>query len=230
MHVIAHRGSGPRGPEPENTVAAFSAARALGADGVELDVRRSRDGAPVVIHDAVLADGRLVSEVRAGDLPSEIPSLEEAIVACSGLFLNLEVKSSREEPDFDPSEAVARRAAGVLARDGGDLAGAVVSSFSRPALAAVGAAAPVCARAILCGWGSDPVEVARADGLDAIHPHHTLVTAELVARARAAHLAVRTWTVDDGARVAALAQLGLEAVITNEVAMARAALGTAPAG
>jgi len=47
--VIAHRGAS--GLAPENTLAAFSLAIALGADGVELDVQMSRDGLPVVIHD-----------------------------------------------------------------------------------------------------------------------------------------------------------------------------------
>lgn len=48
--VIAHRGAS--GLAPENTVAAFKLAIALKADGVEMDVRLSADGRPVVIHDA----------------------------------------------------------------------------------------------------------------------------------------------------------------------------------
>ena len=48
--VIAHRGAS--GLAPENTLAAFRLALALGADGVELDVQLSADGEPVVIHDA----------------------------------------------------------------------------------------------------------------------------------------------------------------------------------
>jgi len=48
--VIAHRGAS--GLAPENTLAAFRLALALGADGFELDVQLSADGQPVVIHDA----------------------------------------------------------------------------------------------------------------------------------------------------------------------------------
>lgn len=48
--VIAHRGAS--GVAPENTLAAFSLAVALGADGVEMDVQMSADGEPVVIHDS----------------------------------------------------------------------------------------------------------------------------------------------------------------------------------
>lgn len=230
MQVIAHRGSGPHGPEPENTLSAFDAARRLGADGVELDVRRSGDGSLVVVHDAALRDGRLVCDVPRHALPSDIPSLEEAIEACAGLFLNLEVKNLPSDPDFDPSEDVARRSAVVLSRTGGTLAGSVLSSFSRAALAAVGDVAPALERALLSAFGSNLVEEAVADGLGGIHPHDALVTGDLVARARAAHLAVRAWTVDDPGRVSHLGDLGLDAVITNEVAAARAALARPSAG
>ncbi|HXG68032.1 MAG TPA: glycerophosphodiester phosphodiesterase family protein [Blastocatellia bacterium] len=47
--VIAHRGAS--GLAPENTLAAFRLAIALGADGVEMDVQMTADGVPVVIHD-----------------------------------------------------------------------------------------------------------------------------------------------------------------------------------
>src|SRR5512134_1609461 len=50
--VWAHRGASAAAPE--NTMAAFRAAEAAGADGIELDVHLSRDGVPVVIHDATL--------------------------------------------------------------------------------------------------------------------------------------------------------------------------------
>ncbi len=50
--VIAHRGAS--GHAPENTLAAFELAVTQGADAFELDVRLTRDGAPVVIHDDTL--------------------------------------------------------------------------------------------------------------------------------------------------------------------------------
>jgi glycerophosphoryl diester phosphodiesterase len=50
--VFAHRGGAAL--RPENTLAAFEHARALGVHGIELDVRLARDGEPVVIHDATL--------------------------------------------------------------------------------------------------------------------------------------------------------------------------------
>ena len=57
LQVIAHRGASKA--EAENTLAAFRRAGAMGADAVELDVRRTRDGVLVVHHDPHLPDGRL---------------------------------------------------------------------------------------------------------------------------------------------------------------------------
>ncbi|TMK20451.1 MAG: glycerophosphodiester phosphodiesterase, partial [Actinobacteria bacterium] len=50
MQVIGHRGAAALGPE--NTIAAVEAGLAAGADGVEIDVRRTADGVVVLMHDA----------------------------------------------------------------------------------------------------------------------------------------------------------------------------------
>src|SRR5579862_7815521 len=59
--VLAHRGASA--VAAENTVAAFAKARELGADGVELDVRRSADGVLVVHHDAALHGGGVIASL-----------------------------------------------------------------------------------------------------------------------------------------------------------------------
>jgi glycerophosphoryl diester phosphodiesterase len=66
--IIAHRGASARAPE--NTLAAFALAIDAGADGVEFDVRLSKDGVPVVIHDATLARTAGI-EGRVADLTAE---------------------------------------------------------------------------------------------------------------------------------------------------------------
>jgi glycerophosphoryl diester phosphodiesterase len=88
--VIGHRGA----PQlaRENTVDAFRAAAAAGADMVELDVRLTADGALVVHHDAELADGRHIAELAAADLPPWLPSLDESLTACEGMSVNVEIK------------------------------------------------------------------------------------------------------------------------------------------
>lgn len=228
--MLAHRGSGPLGPEPENTLAAFGAARDLGADGVELDVRRSADRQLVVHHDARLADGRLICELGAREIPSEIPSLTEALGACGGLIVNVEVKNVEVDPDFDPTEHVARASAELLvelSEEWGLDERAVVSSFSRAALRAVLATTDRLETAYLIGLeqsGVDMVAAALEDGVQGVHPHDWLVTASLVEAAHAAGLAVRPWTVDDPARLCELGGYGVEAVVTNDVTTALAAL------
>lgn len=67
--VIAHRGASDRAPE--NTLPAFEAALALGADAVELDYRHSADGVPVVFHDELL-DKTTDASTRWGGRPHAI--------------------------------------------------------------------------------------------------------------------------------------------------------------
>ncbi len=227
--VFAHRGAGPNGPERENTVPAFLAAAALGADGVELDLRRAAGASLVVHHDPVLDDGREIWRLAPGELPSEVPSFGEALEACAGLVVNVEVKNLPGEPDFDPGEGVARAAAAACRRAGSPV---VFSSFSLACLAALRRAD---AGAEL-GWltvPADPAEAvatARRLGLGALHPFEACVDAALVEAAHGAGLGLRAWTVDDPTRLSELGRLGVDAVITNEVSLARRALGRGPVG
>ena len=69
--IIGHRGSSATAPE--NTMAAFREAIAARADGIEFDVRLTRDGVPVVIHDSTLQ--------RTGGLPDRVADLTFAEVA-----------------------------------------------------------------------------------------------------------------------------------------------------
>src|ERR687891_28518 len=104
--VIGHKGAA--GLAPENSLAAFRAARDVGADGVELDVRRTADGALAVHHDAALADGRRLLDLEASGLPQGIATLGPALDACDGLALvNVEIKNWPLDGDFDESLATA---------------------------------------------------------------------------------------------------------------------------
>ncbi len=229
--VVAHRGSGPFGPEPENTVAAFRAARSLGADGVELDVRRTNDRRLAVHHDAQLADGRVICELEARALPSEVPSLAEALDASDGMMVNVEVKNVRADVDFDSSQWVARESARIVAERIAaepDRMAVVVSSFSRRALQAVRETAPSLETAWLVGLNladADVLTIAAADGLQGVHPFDPMVDARLVEAAHAAGLAIRVWTVNSADRIAELGDFGVDAVVTNDVSMALRALG-----
>ena len=74
MLIIGHRGASA--VAPENTMAAFREALAVGADGIEFDVRLTRDGVPVVIHDSTLRRTGGLSQ-RVADLTwDEISKVE----------------------------------------------------------------------------------------------------------------------------------------------------------
>jgi glycerophosphoryl diester phosphodiesterase len=225
--VYAHRGASAA--EPENTVAAFRAAARMGADVVELDVRRTADGGAAVVHDATLADGRPVAAVGLDEVPTEVPRLEEALDACAGLVVNVEVKNARWDADFDPDEALADLVVRTLAdRDGQDRV--IVSSFGEGAVARVRQLAPALPTALLTAVLTDDqvdglIEQVAAAGHVALHPHHLTVTPHLLGRCREAGLAVNTWTVDEPDRISALAALGVDGVVTNVPDVALRALG-----
>lgn len=107
--VIAHRGASNYAPE--NTMAAFKLAHEMQVDMIELDVQLSKDGIPVVFHDAKLdrhSNGKgpvssfLFNEIRQLDAGNwfsikfkgeKIPSLKEVLMWASGkIFVNIEIK------------------------------------------------------------------------------------------------------------------------------------------
>jgi glycerophosphoryl diester phosphodiesterase len=228
MLVIGHRGASAA--HPENTLAAFRGAIDQGADGVELDVRRTADGALALCHDEVLPDGRAVVDVQQAELPPAIPILAQALDVCRPLaVVNVEIKNWPADGDFDPREQVASDVVALLhARGELDDGRILVSSFHLPTVDRVRELAPGLATGWLLGLSDDLgplVDRAAAAGHVAVHPHHALVDAALVARAHDAGLAINTWTCDDPDRIRWLADLGVDAVITNVPDVALEALG-----
>lgn len=226
--VYGHRGASIAAPE--NTLEAYRLAGELGADGVELDVRRSADGVLVLVHDAVLADGRMVRATPAAELPPSIPTLSEALDACAGMVVNIEIKNISYEPDFDPDCVAAEQVAAVLAERGGHDS-VLVTSFHLRTVDRVKELAPGVPTGLITFLDPLPAEGAAAAaerGHDTLHPHHATIDAEMVAFAHEAGLAVNAWTVDDPERIAALHVLGVDGVITNVPDVARGVLGPAP--
>ncbi len=237
--VVAHRGASTA--HKENTLEAFEAARHQGAAGLELDVRRSSDDVLVVHHDAHLADGRLISETPASDLPDWLPSLAEVLDMASDLWVNVEIKNLPDEPDYDSGEMISLAVAGLVtfhlrssAPAGSsepDFADRVlVSSFNVDSLIKIRAAEPRIPLGLLV-WGQvDPASViarVEAHGFDAINPHDLMVDQAFVDRARAAGLGINVWTVDDPERIMELARLGVDSIITNNPALAVVTLNDA---
>lgn len=225
MTVIwAHRGASQA--RPENTVEAFVEAKAQGADGVELDVRRGRDGALVIHHDAVLPDGRSIVDLGVGDLPDEVPLLGPVLDVCSDLVVNIEIKNVDVDPDHDPDEYLAGAVVDLLA-DRGGRDEVLISSFSLATIDRVRALDPAVATGYLASprWDqANALERAVAAGHSAFHPHHLVVNDDLVRQAHDAGLTVNVWTVDDPDRMRWLVEVGVDAIITNVPDVARQTL------
>src|SRR6476661_8844145 len=121
--VICYAHRGARGHTPENTLLAFDLAFDLGAEAIECDVQRSRDGELVIIHDGTInrttngvgdvaaldfADLRAHDAGRVWRIPQRIPTLTETLelVRRRGGALNLEIKGESVAESLGTAEAV----------------------------------------------------------------------------------------------------------------------------
>ena len=221
--VIAHRGASAAATE--NSVAAFRLAAALGADMVELDVRRCADGILVVHHDARLSDGAPVAATRRSHLPATVPTLDEAIDACEGMAVNIEIKNDESDPGFEADRRLTDDVVALVERRRDDDR-VLLSSFDRPSLDRVRALGASIATALLVSHvPSDVVTVLTEGGHGALHPWWLATTAALVERCHAADIAVNVWTCDDADAMRRLAGWGVDGICTNRPDLARAVIG-----
>ncbi len=250
--VVAHRGDS--GQIPENTRLAIESAIDIGADLVEVDVRLTKDGVPILIHYArlehtttgrgLVADHtweeirRLDAGVwRGSEFAGEpVPSLEEVVDLTRGRVpLNL---------DFQTSDAVAPGVA--MVRDAGMTGDVVVSGCRVDCFEIMAAATNEITTLLNPGnlpAGIDPpeakmdpaealavvrrgVDVAGALGAAGINLEHSFADAAVVARAREVGLGVWVWVVDDEDRFAELIDMGVTAVTTNRPARMLAIVGS----
>jgi len=234
--IIGHRGASARAPE--NSLEAFSRAQGDGADGVELDVLRCASGEVVVFHDDDLSrlGGRperiaalSLAQLRALRLTSgaAIPTLDEALGACPGLLVNVELKASGVS--WGTIRALVAAVAAVTDRPG-VRERILISSFHPYALFAWQRRVPSIPAGLLFEVDA-PVYLRRAWALPwlrpfSVHPQDVLCDDASLRRWHAQGHRVAVWTVDDRAALRRLAAAGVDAIITNDPAAARAALAT----
>ncbi len=214
VQVLGHRGAVGPGT-PENSVAAVTEALLQGADGVETDVRLTADGTLVCSHDPV---DQLDTAARAS--LATLPELLAAAQLSDGTRVVVEAK-----PVTDPALVVrtAHALAEVLRASAGTAA-ITVSSFDPVLLTTVRrACADLPVRTALLGDKADPADdvVRRAseDGHDEVHLPLAGVqrTPQAVEVAHSLGLAVALWTVNGRAALQWAAELGADAVITDDV-------------
>lgn len=232
-HVIAHRGDSAH--RPENTLASFASALEVGADVVEFDVQLTRDGEPVVIHDATVertTDGRgRVADLTLPELRQlsagypqrfgpawageRVPTLVEALAFLEGRARAL-IEIKRDSVSDDALGGVEARTLAAVRKAG--LVGQVaVLSFEERVLARCLKLEPE----LLCGLlylRAEPAEVvARATDLGArlLLPEKGALSLELRDLAQAAGLKLAAWVIDEPAELTALQPYGLYGIASN---------------
>ena len=189
----------------------------MGSHSVELDVRRCGTGELIVHHNPVLDDGTPLNSTSLGDLPGHIPTLDDALDACAGMWVNVEIKNDPTEPDFDPSESITRDTVELLRRRGAPDQW-LVSSFRRETIDETVRLWAELPTAFLVVDVTDADSLAKdlvASGHRALHPYVKTLTRGTVEVMHAHGLAVNTWTCDDPARMAELIEWGIDGICTN---------------
>jgi glycerophosphoryl diester phosphodiesterase len=215
VRVLGHRGA-PAAGIPENSVAAVAEALQQGADGVEIDVWLAADGTLVCAH-----------EVDSSAVRGSLATLTEVLAAVQGSAGCRVVVEAKPVEGAALAQATADALAEVLRADAGH-ADIVISSFD-PAL--LGMIRRSCAdlpvRTALLGSKADPatavVQRACEDGHDEVHLPLVAVrrTPDAAGTARRLGLSVSLWTVNEPADLRWAAELGVDAVITDDVLTAR---------
>lgn len=221
--ILAHRGASRA--ERENTVEAFRSARELGADGVELDVRLTADSRLVVHHDARVGEtGRPITDTPFRLLPTYIPTLDEALDACEGMWVNVEIKNDEHEPDFDPTDHIAETVVRALMRRG-EPDRWLISSFRLKTVNRCRLVGPLISTAWLTTEvPPDAVEQVAGYGHRALHPYWEHATEALIADCHARGVEVNVWTCDDPDAMRRLAMWGVDGICTNVPDVAREVL------
>lgn len=230
-----HRGASAEAPE--NTLAAFALAVAQGARMIELDVRLSLDGFPVIIHDGTLerttsGKGR-VEDMRLDDLRTldagswfdprfsgeRLPRLVDAIdfARQHGIRLDIEMKFNRGSV-YPLCDAV-----GAVIDKSGFYDHCIVTSFNHGSLNYLKSRFPKTAIARLYGTHA-PRDRDLKDGVTSAAVYHMFVVPSLVKRIHRHDGQLHVWTVDDPNDMRRMIRMGVDTLMTNKPALLQSVL------
>jgi glycerophosphoryl diester phosphodiesterase len=220
-NVIAHRGAS--GYEYENSRAAFRRAVMLDADGVELDVHATRDGALVVHHDPDLPGHGPIAllthdEVRRVRICNgeRLPLLEEVLDLVGDYDVWVEVKGLT--PVHDAALLAVLQAGPAPERY-------AVHSFDHRIVRRLGEERPALRRGILLSaYLDDPVAALQAVGATTLWQEWQQVDQELVERVHEAGVRIVAWTVNEIGDIERLVRLGVDGLCGNYPDRIRVAL------
>ena len=224
---------------PENTIVGVEAAMAAGADGIEIDVRATSDGVPVLLHDETLertaGDARAVSSLTLAELQQvrvlplhgvaaqPVPTLAEVLAAIAGrAILVIEIKQAGIE------EEIAR-----VVREADAEGWCWVWTFSPDvgiACRRVMPGVPVglnTAPGVLprYGYEDDPIGLCVREGFAAVSWNHATVDAALVREGQLRGLATYCWTVDEPEDIERVFRAGADAICTDFPVRVQAVMG-----
>jgi glycerophosphoryl diester phosphodiesterase len=223
--LIAHRGAAAEAPE--NTLAAFARALALGVDGIELDVQVTRDGVPVVFHDPTLArlTGRrralaalVLADLRAVRIGGQrVPTLAEVLALVRGrAMVQIELKAAAA---LVPVVRAVRRARASRH--------VILASFDAAVLVAARALAPGISRMLICQEGTTEVltpVLARLAAAGVSVDHRAIRAPGFVAALQRRHYRVWCWTVNRPSAMLRLATWGVDAILSDDPALLQSTL------
>ncbi len=244
--IIAHRGASSLAPE--NTVAAYRKAIEDSAEGIELDVRLSKDGVPMVFHDDTLerlagVEGRVIdrsiAELKRVDVGSwfnlknprlfdsgfsneRIPTFEELLEFLKDFkgLIYVELKCQKEEI------APLVKAVCKLVESSKLFPQIILKSFKLRAVSLAKVILPeihtasLFAPKILNVFHKNKHLLKKAEDClaDEVSLHYSLATKNFVWRARDLGFPITIWTADHPRWVNRAAKLGIKAIITNDPA------------
>jgi len=216
--IVAHRGLHVE--FPENSTAAFRAARDAGADWVECDVHASFDGEPVIIHDETL-DRSTMATGRVGD--QRIQFLAETPLRGPGAEKWMHIPLLRDRDprenllvEIKPPDAAALVKKVMQFRSGGAW---MIQSFDEANLHHALALDPGVPVAFLVE-DRESLDRGIANGWKNIHLCHDLLDEPTARRLREGGIAIGVWTVNSAPDLRRVMELGAAMIITDELELA----------
>jgi len=246
--VAAHRGGAALWPE--NSLMAFRSALALGVDALELDLHLTADGEVVVIHDPTLertstgsgairdlalADLAATTRLKTRDgattaerVPTFAQVLDLAAPSAIELLPEIKVDGNRRRYDGIEEKVLA------LVRSRGLLARTTIQAFQPETIRRLRELEPAARTMLLVARGdverdrarpAEAVRRARELGATDLGMNHRLIDADVMTAARAAHIRVSAWTVNDEADIRRMIALGADLVMTDRPDLAKRLVG-----
>ena len=215
----AHRGASEY--YPENTLAAFKAGADMGANGIETDVQRTKDGLLVLFHDDTLdrvtgASGRIQDYtyeelsrllVKKNEVCDAIPLFEDFLAEFSGKQVSFAIELKVDGVEKDTAD--------LLYKYGVDKK-TIVTSFSLDRLRNIRAYAPRLHIGYLTKRiDDDVIKTLLEAGVDEICPKASLITSEMVDMLHRRGFNVRAWGVANEEVMKAVYDAGVDGMTVN---------------